>query len=320
MNTAILAFAIDCAIGDPRSSFHPVVLIGKLISLFEAFLYREDDSDNVKFCKGAVLMLCVLIISYCAADGIMYLASLAHNEYVTWAVGALLLSFTISPRTLSEAGHEIRAYLLAGDLENARFKVGWIVGRDTENLTVGEVTRATVETISENIVDGIVSPLFFFMLGGVPLAVMYRAANTMDSMIGYKNDKYMFFGRAAARADDVWNYVPARITGVLLIFAAFILHMDYRNAWRIMCRDANKHPSPNGGYTESTVAGALGIQLGGLNYYFGKPSFRTCMGDPVHELGPQHILQAIRLMYTTTILFLLVMAVVHYWYTGGRFL
>ena len=189
MNTAILAFAIDCAIGDPRSSLHPVVLIGKLISLFEAMLYREDDSDSLKFFKGLVLMLAVLAVSYKVAALIMTAAALTQNQYVYWIVGALLLSFTISPRNLSEAGREIRGYLLAGDLENARFKVGWIVGRDTDKLTVGEVTRATVETISENIVDGIISPLFFFMIGGVPLAVMYRAANTMDSMIGYKNDK-----------------------------------------------------------------------------------------------------------------------------------
>lgn len=318
MNTAILAFAIDCAIGDPRSSLHPVVLIGKLISLFEAMLYREDDSDSLKFFKGLVLMLAVLAVSYKVAALIMTAAALTQNQYVYWIVGALLLSFTISPRNLSEAGREIRGYLLAGDLENARFKVGWIVGRDTDKLTVGEVTRATVETISENIVDGIISPLFFFMIGGVPLAVMYRAANTMDSMIGYKNDKYMYFGRAAARCDDAWNYIPARITGLLLIFAAFILHYDYKSAFRIMCRDANKHPSPNGGYTESTVAGALGIQLGGLNYYFGKPSFRTCMGDPIYALGPQHILAAIKLMYTTMVLFLLLMAIVN-WYMGGRF-
>ena len=162
-----------------------------------------------------------------------------------------------------------------------------------------------METIAENIVDGVISPLFFFFLGGVPLAVAYRAANTMDSMIGYKNEKYLFFGRAAARTDDAWNYIPARITGLLLVLAAWLLKYDWREAWRMMRRDAAKHPSPNGGFTEATVAGALGIRLGGLNYYFGRPSFRTYMGEPRQELSPRHISGAIRLMYAATILFLL---------------
>jgi len=307
-----LAFIIDCLIGDPRSSYHPVVMIGNLISWFEKIFYREDDSDNAKLIKGAALMLCVLSVCYSVADIFLKLAYLSHIPYVGLVVSAVGLFFTISPRNLAEAGNEIYQYLIDGDLPNARFKVGWIVGRDTDNLSVGDATRATVETISENIVDGIISPLVYFMLGGLPLAVAYRAANTMDSMIGYKNDKYMFFGRVAAKCDDVWNYIPARLTGLLLIVTAFILGFDYKNAWRMMCRDAAKHPSPNGGYTESTVAGALGIRLGGLNYYFGKPSFREYMGDPIHELGPEHIKQSIRMMYTVTVLFLALATLVAY--------
>ena len=304
MMTAVYAFVLDCLIGDPRSSLHPVVLMGKLISFFERFLYHEQDSDRKKFFSGLLLMLCVLFVVYGAAEGVLRLAELSGNVYVVTAVQAILLSLMISPRSLAEAGREIRDYLEAGDIENARFKVGWIVGRDTDALSVGEATRATVETISENTVDGIISPLFFFCLGGLPLAAAYRAANTMDSMIGYKNDKYLYFGRAAARMDDVWNYIPARLTGLMLVSAAFLLGYDWRGAWRMMLRDAKKHPSPNGGYTESTVAGALGIRLGGLNYYFGKPSFRTYMGEPIHELGPRHITAAIRLMYAVTVMFL----------------
>ena len=250
-------------------------------------------------------MLLVLVICYGATAGIVYGVRRLGLPYFSWGVEALLLSFTISPRNLAEAGREIQRYLAAGDIEEARFKVGWIVGRDTDKLTVPEITRATVETIAENIVDGVISPLFFFFLGGVPLAVAYRAANTMDSMIGYKNEKYLFFGRAAARTDDAWNYIPARITGLLLVLAAWLLKYDWREAWRMMRRDAAKHPSPNGGFTEATVAGALGIRLGGLNYYFGRPSFRTYMGEPRQELSPRHISGAIRLMYAATILFLL---------------
>ncbi|MBQ7514823.1 MAG: cobalamin biosynthesis protein CobD [Schwartzia sp.] len=316
MSTAIAAFLIDCLIGDPRSGLHPVVLIGKWIALLEKWLYRPEDSDRRKFLSGLLLMVIVLATAYEVTETILFLALFSGNSYVIIAVSALLLSFTIAPRNLAEAGLEIRRYLLSGDLGQARFKVGWIVGRDTDKLTVGEVTRATVETISENIVDGVISPLFFFYLGGVPLAMAYRAANTMDSMIGYKNDKYLYFGRAAALADDAWNYIPARLTGLLLVIAAFLLRMDWRAAWRMMWRDAKKHPSPNGGYTEATVAGALGIRLGGLNYYFGQPSFRTCMGDAVHELEPEHISQSIWLMYTVTVLFLCLASAIC-WRLGG---
>ena len=305
MNVGILAFLMDCVIGDPRSKFHPVVLIGKLIAGLETWLYCPEDSDKRKFWRGLFLMLLVLVICYGATAGIVYGVRRLGLPYLSWGVEALLLSFTISPRNLAEAGREIQRYLAAGDIEEARFKVGWIVGRDTDKLTVPEIIRATVETIAENIVDGVISPLFFFFLGGVPLAVAYRAANTMDSMIGYKNEKYLFFGRAAARTDDAWNYIPARITGLLLVLAAWLLKYDWREAWRMMRRDAAKHPRPNGGFTEATVAGALGIRLGGLNYYFGRPSFRTYMGEPRQELSPRHISGAIRLMYAATILFLL---------------
>lgn len=304
MMIAALAFIVDCLVGDPRSSLHPVVLIGNLISFFERLLYREEDSDRKKLFCGAVLMVCVLAICYGAAEGVLYLAARFGNAYIFVGIQAVCLSFMISPRNLAEAGREIRDYLLEGNLEMARFKVGWIVGRDTDKLTEGEATRAAVETISENTVDGIISPLFYFFVGGLPLAVAYRAANTMDSMIGYKNDKYLFFGRVAAKADDVWNYIPARLTGLMMVVAAFLLGFDWRGAWRILRRDAANHPSPNGGWTESTVAGALGVRLGGLNYYFGKPSFRTYMGDPVHELEARHISMAIRMMYMVTVMFL----------------
>lgn len=312
---AVLAFIVDCLLGDPRSSLHPVVLMGKLISFFEGLLYGEQDSDRKKWFCGFVLMVCVLMVSYGVAEGILWIAALTGNAYISFAVQAVCLSFMISPRNLAEAGREIHDYLLDGNLDMARFKVGWIVGRDTDRLTEGEATRATVETISENTVDGVISPLFYFFIGGLPLAVAYRAANTMDSMIGYKNDKYLFFGRAAARADDIWNYIPARLTGLMLVAAAFLLGLDWRGAWRILRRDASKHPSPNGGWTESTVAGALGIRLGGLNYYFGKPSFRTYMGDPLHELEARHISLAIRLMYTVTLMFL---ALATAWTFAGR--
>ena len=255
--------------------------------------------------KGALLAAFVLVFAYHMAYLLVQLSSQAGNPLLDTMVQALILSFTISPRSLSEAGRELFQLLEDGNLEKARFKVGWIVGRDTDKLSPAEVTRATVETIAENTVDGVIAPLFFFAVGGVPLAVLYRAANTMDSMLGYKNDRYLFFGRVPARLDDILNYIPARICGVLFVFSAMLLGFDYRAAWRIMLRDARKHPSPNGGWAEASVAGALGIRLGGYNSYFGKQHFRAYMGDPLKELQQGNIMECIRLMYSASILFLL---------------
>ena len=305
MITAVAALLIDALIGDPRSRFHPVVLIGKLIFVLEYFLRRDSDSPTVKIFKGGVLVFVVVTVSYGAGLAVSVLAKMTGSFTAEIFIEALALSFMISPRSLAEAGREIYALLEAENLQQARYKVGWIVGRDTVNLNEAEIVRATVETVSENTVDGIISPLFFFAVGGLPLAVAYRAVNTMDSMLGYKNERYLYFGRVAARLDDVANFIPARITAALFIAAALVLNLDFKNAFAMMRRDASKHPSPNGGYAEATVAGALNIRLGGINSYFGVPSFRAYMGDPNESLQAPHILLAIRLMYTATIIFLM---------------
>ena len=306
MMTAILAFFIDAVMGDPRSKLHPVVLIGNLIAGIEGMLYGKEDSDRKKLVLGGILVVLVLLFTFAVVNGIMNLVKMLDNIYVVTLIEAFFLSFTISPKSLAAAGKELYGYLVADDLDNARYKVGWIVGRDTEELTPGEVSRATIETIAENTVDGIIAPLFYFAIGGVPLAFLYRAVNTMDSMVGYKNDRYIYFGRVAARADDVLGYIPARITGLLFVVSAFILGYDGKKAWKILRRDASKHPSPNGGWAEATVAGALHIRLGGFNSYFGKVHFREYMGDPIEEIGFDHIMKTIRLMYTDTILFLII--------------
>ena len=305
MITAVVAFLIDALIGDPRSKYHPVVLIGNLISFLEKILRRDNDGYIKKICMGGVLVTTVLLVSYGVGVLITLLSSLTGSYTLKIFIEAFVLSFMISPRSLADAGRELYFLLENENIIEARRKVGWIVGRDTAHLNEGEIVRATVETVSENTVDGIISPLFYFAVGGLPLAVAYRAVNTMDSMLGYKNEKYFYFGRVAARLDDVANFIPARITALLFIIAAFILNLDYKNAFDMMKRDAAKHPSPNGGYAEATVAGALNIQLGGINSYFGVPSFRAYMGDPNEFLNPQHILLTIRLMYTATVIFLI---------------
>ena len=305
MITAAAAFLIDALIGDPRSNFHPVVLIGKLISSLEKVLRRELDSPSQKIFKGGLLVATVVAVSFVVGYGIELLSREIPSLTAQIFIQALTLSFMISPRTLGDAAREIYLLLDGEHLTEARRKVGWIVGRDTQNLNEAEVARATVETVAENTVDGIISPLFYFAVGGLPLAVAYRAINTMDSMLGYRNEKYLHFGRVAARLDDVANFVPARLTAILFLGATALLGLDVRNAFAMMKRDASKHPSPNGGWAEATVAGALNIRLGGTNYYFGQPHFRAYMGDPNEILEAAHILGAVRLMYTATIEFLI---------------
>ena len=299
------AFIIDMIIGDPRTRFHPVVLIGNLISMIEKMLYNVGDSDKKKLFKGGILVAIVILVSYVTGLLIVHFTEIINLTMAGIFIEAFVLSFMISPKSLAEAGKEIYDLLIKEDILEARRKVGWIVGRDTDKLDEPEIVRATVETIAENTVDGIISPLFFFLIGGLPLAIVYRAANTMDSMIGYKNDKYLYFGRIAAKLDDVLNYIPARLTALLFIVSAIILRLDYKNSITMMKRDANKHPSPNGGYAEATVAGALNIRLGGFNSYFGKKSFREYMGEPLEVLSSRHILLTIQMMYTSTILFLI---------------
>ncbi len=309
MLTAVAAFLIDTLIGDPRSKFHPVVLMGNLISTLEKILRRDSDGYIKKIFMGGILVIIVLLITYGAGVLIVMIANYTGLLSAKIFIEAIVLSFMISPNSLAGAGRELYNLLESKNITQARYKVGWIVGRDTDYLNESEIVRATVETVSENTVDGIISPLFYFAVGGLPLAVVYRAVNTMDSMIGYKNDKYIYFGRVAARLDDVANFIPARITAILFIMAAFILNMNYKNALNMCKRDANKHPSPNGGYAEATVAGALNIQLGGINSYFGVPHFRAYMGDAIEKLNPAHIIGAIRLMYTATIIFLIMLII-----------
>lgn len=309
MNTAILAFLIDTVIGDPKSKFHPVVLMGNLISFFEKILYKENMQNNGKLFFGGVLVFFVLAITYYISIFLMtmiyHIRDALNLPYLDVFLEAFLLSFMISPKSLSAAAKEIYSFLVLDNLLCARNALGFIVGRDTKHLDSGEVTRGVVETVAENTTDGIVAPLFFFSIGGLPLAICYRAANTMDSMLGYKNERYLYFGRIAARVDDFLNLIPARITGLLFIISAAFLKLDAHFAYKIMKRDAKKHPSPNGGYAEASVAGALHIRLGGENSYFGKKTFRAYMGDAIEKLSPKHIILTVKLMYTATILFLI---------------
>lgn len=305
------AVLFDSLIGDPRSRLHPVVLIGNYISLLEKTFRRPQHSPGSQMAAGAVLVALVLLTTYAVVGLVIAGLEQLSASAVFWGE-ALILSFAITPRSLAEAGMEICRYLREGNLEQARYKVGWIVGRDTQRLDEREVTRATVETVAENIVDGIISPLFYFAIGGAPLAFLYRAVNTMDSMIGYKNDKYLYFGRVAARVDDIFNYVPARITGALLVIASFLLGYSAKGAAKMIWRDAAKHPSPNSGIAEAGVAGALGVRLGGLNYYGGVASLRAYMGDEANRLSAVYIQKTVYIMYVVTVICVLLITLIQW--------
>jgi adenosylcobinamide-phosphate synthase len=320
-----LAIILDLLIGDPRVSYHPVALIGKLISAWERLLYRPAAALPAKRLAGALLVLGTvlpvwLLVFFCLTW--LHGLSLSALHPREWAdlylvVGALCLWATISIHSLDQAAGEILELLHRGDLKEARRRLGFIVGRDTERLTPAEIARATVETVAENISDGVIAPLFYFLLGGPALACAYRAINTLDSMVGYRNERYRDFGMVAARLDDLANVIPARLTMLLLVGGALLLGLDWRRAWKLSWRDGPKHPSPNSGYPEAAVAGALGVQLGGLNYYQGVPSQRALMGDPQEPLAPEHIQAAIRLLYGAVVIFLVLVAAG--WFLFTRF-
>ncbi|OGR02879.1 MAG: cobalamin biosynthesis protein CobD [Deltaproteobacteria bacterium RIFOXYD12_FULL_53_23] len=218
------------------------------------------------------------------------------HPWLGTAVSIFLLYTTIAARDLVRHSTDVYTALATGDLPEARRRVGMIVGRDTANLDEAGVARAAVESVAESMVDGVTAPLFFALLGGPMAAMLYKTVNTMDSMFGYKNERYLKFGWAAARLDDIVNFVPARLTSMLIPAAAFLLRLDVKGALFILLRDRGRHASPNSGHTEAAVAGAIGIQLGGPNLYFGQLLEKPSIGDPIRPIEPQDILRVNRLM------------------------
>lgn len=302
------ALVLDLILGDPRSWPHPVIWIGRVIALGEKITCRYVSSPLGLRLGGGLLVMAVVGGTYFIVFSL--LALLRHIHPVLGAAGEIWLLYrAFAVKGLHQHAAAVAEPLARQDLAAARAKVGLIVGRDTDNLDEKEVTRAVVETVAENTVDGIVAPLCYAFIGGAPLAWVYKAVNTLDSMVGYKEAHYRHLGLVAAKLDDAANYLPARLAGLLLLVMAPFTPGGLGRVWRTMKRDARKHPSPNGGIMEAGVAGALGVQLGGLNYYFGQPSFRATMGDPLQPLQVKHIYQAVRIMYGITCLAVLLGAV-----------
>ena len=309
----IFAYLIDRIIGDPRKLPHPVVMIGKSISLLEKAIRSIVVKE--RYLKLAGLLFPILIGggTYLLVALLLYGLNQV-NHWLAVMAEIWLISTTIATKGLADAGLEVFRYLKKKDLPAARKSLGMIVGRDTENLEESEISRGAVETVAENIVDAIISPLCFALIGGAPLAMMYRAVNTLDSMVGYKNEKYQNLGWASARLDDLLNYLPARLTVGIMLIACSIKRLDVKGAWKMMKRDARLHPSPNSGYPEATIAGALHIQLGGTNYYFGVASRRAKMGEPFRSIEANDIFRTVAVMKATSnicvILFIVLSVVV----------
>ncbi|NTU31567.1 cobalamin biosynthesis protein CobD [Brevibacillus sp. HB1.1] len=299
------AYLIDRVVGDPRSLPHPVIIMGWWITRLERVIRSLVKEESHLKLAGVLFPLVIVGGSYAVVWLLLWGVTFIH-PVLAWILGAWLISTTIATKGLADAGMEIARHLVAGDMEAARRSLSMVVGRDTERLDEPEVCRGAVETVAENIVDAIVSPLIFAAIGGAPLAMAYRAANTLDSMVGYKNEKYRNLGWASARFDDVLNYIPARLTALLLVAASWLQRLDWKQCWAMIRRDAHLHPSPNSGLPEAGVAGSLGVQLGGLNYYQGVASNRAKMGDAKRPLQASDIVATIRLMYLVSLLCLLV--------------
>lgn len=293
---------LDLLFGDPVWLYHPVRLIGNWISWAERQLRKVCGSHLMA--AGGVLWVMTALMAFLIPFALLALAGWLHP-----ALRFLLETFwcfqILAARSLSSESRKVYEKLKESDLPGARRAVSMIVGRDTEKLTEEGVTKAAVETVAENTSDGVTAPLIYMMIGGAPLGFLYKAVNTMDSMLGYKNDRYLYFGRIPAKMDDIFNYIPARVTGLLMTAAAFLTGLDGKNAWRIYRRDRRKHASPNAAQTESACAGALGVQLAGDAVYFGKVYKKEFIGDALRRIEPEDIQRTGRLMYATELLIFL---------------
>ena len=295
-------FVLDAIFGDPAWLPHPVVYMGKAISRLEKFLRaRLPKTPQGELLGGAVLAFCLPVGTLLLTGLVCWGAAMLH-PLLGLAVQMFWCGQALAAKGLAQESTNVYRELVKPDLPAARRAVSRIVGRDTQDLTLEGVTRAAVETVAENASDGVIAPLLYMLIGGAPLALTYKAINTMDSMLGYKNEKYLYFGRIPAKLDDAANYLPSRLAALLWVAAAAFTHNDAKGAWEIWRRDRRNHASPNSAQTESACAGALGVQLAGPAYYFGEYYDKPTIGDPLREIEPRDILRANRMMYAESLL------------------
>ena len=312
----LAGFIIDLILGDPYTLPHPVRAIGNLISRLEKFV-RKKFPDNLLI-GGFFLATTVILIT----SGITFVILFAAYKIYFWlgiAVESIMCYYLIAPKCLRDESMKVYRALKENDTEKARKAVSMIVGRDTDRLDNSGIIRAAVETVAENTSDGVTAPLMFTALGGAIFGYLYKAANTMDSMIGYKNEKYAEIGYFAAKLDDILNYIPSRITALIMIFSSYMLKFNGKNAYKIWKRDRRKHASPNSAQTESVCAGALEIRLAGDAYYFGELHKKEYIGDDIRPIKNEDIRKANKLMYCTSVIVLILSIIFRAVIFGGVF-
>lgn len=308
---------MDLIFGDPHWLPHPICLIGNMIGFLERNLRKLlAPNPTALLAGGALMVIIVLVVSFAVPYYILQLVE-AVSPWLRFGLETIMFYQIFATKCLRDESMKVFTALDNNDLADARMKLSWIVGRDTKNLSAEEVTKGAVETVAENTADGIIAPMLYMFLGGAPLAFLYKGINTMDSMVGYKNDKYLYFGRCAAKLDDLANLIPARIAGLVMIIAAFLVGLNGPGAWKIFWRDRYHHLSPNSAMTESVTAGALNIQLGGDHYYFGKLVHKETIGDDIRPVCPQDIMQANRLLYMTAVVSLILFATADFLYKSN---
>ena len=300
-----LGFMADCIFGDPVYRFHPVRIMGKFISTWEKFSKNGRQNKAVSFVSGAFLSL--LLVAVCFMLPFVLLCCLYRLHIAAGLIAEALFCYQIfAAKALKAESMRVYRELAKGDILQARIYLSYIVGRDTENLNAEQISKAAVETVAENLSDGVIAPMLYMFIGGAPLGFAYKAVSTLDSMIGYNNEKYAFFGKFAARADDIVNFLPSRISAILMILAAFVCRLDVKQAWKIFMRDRYNHKSPNSAQTEAVCAGALGISLSGDNYYKGVLVQKPVIGDALRPAEKEDIKVANKLMYATAWIALLI--------------
>ncbi|MCI0602271.1 adenosylcobinamide-phosphate synthase CbiB [bacterium] len=289
-----LAYTLDWLIGDPAWLPHPVRWMGKVIEAGEKALRKISRSSLLEFSCGLTLTLFVIGL-FAGGSWFIILLIKQWNQTIAIIVLPYLAVMTLASRSLLDETLAVSRLLSRGDLISARKQVARIVGRDTENLDEQEIARASIETLAESASDGIIAPMLYLAIGGIPAALAYKAINTLDSMIGHRNQRYEFFGKCAARFDDLTCFIPSRLTGMLIILAAWTLRLNWRGAFKVMWHDGSKHASVNAGYPEAAMAGALGVRLGGTNYYDGEPHQGPFLGVDQNPLDNRALRNGLRL-------------------------
>ena len=328
----VLGFLLDLILGDPRFMIHPVQIIGwfidKIKNGLQHLIYgcsfeevkekKLERKVNAELIAGYVLTLVIVLGTYFVVEGLLYIAAKIH-PMLAFALQTWLIYRILATKSLRTESMKVYYKLKEGDLAGARKEISYLVGRDTQELDESEIAKADVETIAENTADGVIAPMFFIALGGAPLGFAYKAVNTLDSMVGYRNEELIHLGHASAKLDDVCNFIPARLAAFMMILASAILRFDVNGAIRIFNRDRFNHLSPNSAQTEAVAAGALNIQLGGTHTYFGKPVEKPVIGDDIRPVEYEDIRRTNQLMYVSAFLSLVVCCGIAWVIYGSNF-